>query len=304
MSIIRDWTPDKARSFTKQNLVFQHGLHERPMFDDAGLEELLDRYPREKLGVFTMGEDPVAWTTWRKGSAGGLSGSKLLDAAKAGRIWLNLREANRYLAPYADLAEEVFAEKERQVSGLKTFKRDVGLLISSAKAHVSYHLDVPLVSLWQVRGMKRVWVYPPAAPFVGEEDLEKIVLRESAEQFPYQPDWDAGAEMVELTPGRMVTWAQNAPHRIENGPMLNVSLSMEFMTPQALMRANVIYANGVLRRRAGLRPRLQTGFGPANLGKLAIARGAKVLKLQKPNERVLPATFRLDAGQPGVTLPC
>lgn len=63
MSIIRDWTPDKARSFTKQNLVFQHGLHERPMFDDAGLEELLDRYPREKLGVFTMGEDPVAWTT-------------------------------------------------------------------------------------------------------------------------------------------------------------------------------------------------------------------------------------------------
>ena len=70
MSIIADWTPDKAKAFTRDNLVFQHGLHERPMFDDAGLEQLLDRYPREKLGVFTMGEDPVAWTTWRKGSAG------------------------------------------------------------------------------------------------------------------------------------------------------------------------------------------------------------------------------------------
>ncbi|MDX5393293.1 MAG: hypothetical protein LPJ86_05665 [Caulobacteraceae bacterium] len=302
--IIRDWTPEKARAFGDRTLTFDHDLHTRPLFSDEGLAEALEAYPRNRLGVFTMGEDPADWASWRKGRADDLSGADLLAAAKAGRIWLNLREANRYLAPYADLAEEVFAEKERQVPGLKTFKRDVGLLISSAKAHVSYHLDVPLVSLWQVRGVKRVWVYPPAAPFVGEEDLEKIVLRESAEQFPYQPDWDAGAEMVELTPGRMVTWAQNAPHRIENGPMLNVSLSMEFMTPQALMRANVIYANGVLRRRAGLRPRLQTGFGPANLGKLAIARGAKALKLQKPNERVLPATFRLDAGQPGVTLPC
>jgi hypothetical protein len=50
--------------------VFQHGLHQRPMFDDEGLARLLDLYPRDQLGVFTMGEDPKAWTTWRKGAAG------------------------------------------------------------------------------------------------------------------------------------------------------------------------------------------------------------------------------------------
>jgi hypothetical protein len=112
--------------------------------------------------------------------------------------------------------------------------------------------------------------------------LEKIVLRETAEQFAFDPAWDAGAEAYDLTPGKMVTWRQNAPHRIENGPMLNVSLSIEFMTPPALMRANVIYANGVLRRRLGARPRVQNGFGPTALGKLAVARGAKALKLQRP----------------------
>ncbi len=98
----------------------------------------------------------------------------------------------------------------------------------------------------------------------------------------------------------MVTWKQNAPHRIENGPMLNVSLSIEYMTPPALMRANVIYANGVLRRRLGARPRIQSGFGPAALGKLAVARGAKALNLQTPHVRHLPVTFGLDARQPGV----
>ena len=69
MTVITDWTPQKAKAFTAQTLEFGHGLHQRPMFDDAGLVSLLDRYPRDKLGVFTMGHDPVDWTSWRRGSA-------------------------------------------------------------------------------------------------------------------------------------------------------------------------------------------------------------------------------------------
>jgi len=303
MSLILDWTPEKGRALTRETLGFAHNLHERPLFTDEGLTEVLDRYPRERLGVFTMGRDPVAWTTWRRGSAGELNGAQLLEAAKAGRIWLNLRETNLYLPEYARLCDEIFAEKAAHSPGLRTFKRDLGLLISSADAQVFYHLDVPLVSLWQIRGVKKVWVYPVADPYVPEEALERIVLRETAEQFEFDPAWDDGAQLHELTPGRMVTWKQNAPHRIENGPMLNVSLSIEFMTPEALMRANVIYANGVLRQRVGGRPKIQGGFSPAAVAKLAVARSAKALNLHKPNPRVLPQTFQLDAAQPGLLLP-
>ena len=300
MSVITDWTPDKARDFTTANLAFEHGLHERPMFSDEGLVSLLDRYPRDKLGVFTMGHDPVDWRSWRRGSPGALTGDRLLLAAKEGRIWLNLRQTNDHVPEYAALADEIFADKEAHVPGLRTFKRDVGMLISSANAQVFYHLDVPLVSLWQIRGRKKVWVYPVADPYVGDLALEKIVLKETAEQFAFDPEWDKGAAVYDLTPGKMVTWKQNAPHRIENGPMLNVSISIEFMTPPALMRANVIYANGVLRRRLGANPRIQDGFGPTALGKLAVARGAKALNLQTPHVRHLPVTFGLDAGRPGV----
>lgn len=300
--MILDWTDEKAQAFTRELTTFRHGLHERPMFSDEALADVLDRYPRSALGVFTMGHDPEAWESWRRGSAGEASGAELLEAAKAGRIWLNLRRTNDHLPEYAALADEVFAEKER-AARLKTFKRDIGLLISSADAQVFYHLDVPLVSLWQVRGVKRVWVYPVEEPFVSDRQLEKIVLRETAEQFAFRPAWDAAAQLVELHPGMMVSWPQNAPHRIVNGPMLNVSLSMEFMTPAALLRANVIYANGVLRRRLGARPRLRDGVRIENLAKLAVARAAKALNLQKPNERVLPASFRLDARKPGSLIP-
>ncbi len=293
MTIITDWTAEKAAQMTRANLTFEHNLHERPMFDHAGLISLLDRYPREKLGVFTMGEDPVDWGSWRRGAPGDLSGEQLLRAAQKGRIWLNLRHANDYLPEYAALEEEIFAEK-RDRAGLRTFKRDLGMLISSANAQVFYHLDVPLVSLWQLRGQKRVWVYPVAEPCVGDEQLERIVLRETAEQMAFEPSMDAVAEVYDLTPGKMVAWAQNAPHRIVNGPMLNVSLSIEFMTPAALMRANVLYANGLLRK-SGARPRIQTAPHPMALAKIAMARAAKAAGAAKTFERTLPETFRLQA---------
>lgn len=301
MSVIADWTAEKQAGFTRANLAFDHNLHERPMFNDAGLVSLLDRYPRDRLGVFTMGEDPVDWRSWRRGSPGDLSGEQLLEAATAGRIWLNLRHTNDHLPEYAGLEEEIFAETEAK-TGVRAFKRDLGMLISSASAQVFYHLDVPLVSLWQLRGQKRVWVYPVAEPHVGDEQLERVVLRETAEQLPYRPALDETAEVFDLVPGRMVTWRQNAPHRIENGPMLNVSLSIEFMTPAAVMRANVLYANGVLRK-AGARPRVQTAPHPAALAKIALSRAVKATGLTKAFEGGLPSTFALDPTRPGLLAP-
>ncbi|CAN5340133.1 hypothetical protein BH09PSE1_BH09PSE1_27070 [soil metagenome] len=292
MSVITDWTPEKARDFTTANLAFEHGLHERPMFSDEGLVSLLDRYPRDKLGVFTMGHDPVDWRSWRRGSSGNLTGDQLLMAAREGRIWLNLRHANDYLPDYAALEEEIFAEKTAQ-SGRRTFKRDLGMLISSPNAQVFYHLDMPLVSLWQLRGEKRVWVYPVADSHVTGRELERIALRETAEQLAFRPEMDGPAEVHDLIPGRMVTWEQNAPHRIVNGPMLNVSLSIEFMTPAALMRANVLYANGVLRK-AGLNPGVQTAPHPLALAKIGLSRAVKAAGLVKTFERTLPETFTVE----------
>ncbi|HTI65999.1 MAG TPA: hypothetical protein VL460_00480 [Caulobacteraceae bacterium] len=298
--LIHDWSDAKAEAFGRETLAFRHGLHERAMFSDEGLVEVLDRYPRDKLGVFTMGEDPVEWRTWRRGTAEGLSGAELLEAVKSGRIWLNLREVNAVLDSYAGLAREIFGDIEAH-TGVKTFRHDVGLLISSPNAQVFYHLDATPVTLWQIRGQKRMWVYPRQAPFVTDEEIERIVLRETAEQFPYRPEFDAGAQVQEMTPGVMVSWPQNAPHRLVNGPTLNVSLSIEYLTPPAMLRANVIYANGLMRRRLGARPRLSDGYTPANLAKFGLARTAKALKLHKAGATKAAPSFRL--GHAGVVAP-
>lgn len=296
-AVITDWTKGKAAGFGREALGFHHTLHTRPMFADEALVSVLDRYPRERLGVFTMGEDVADWRSWRRGSAEGLSGEQLLSRVYAGRLWLNLRDANRHLPEYANLCEEIAAEKTHYTRQ-PILNRDLGLLISSPHVEVLYHLDVPLSSLWQIRGEKRFRLYPREAPFVTEDQIERFVLREAEGQFAFDPAWDGEAQVYDMRPGDMLTWAQNAPHRVTNGPMVNVSLSMEFMTPKARLRANVLYANGVLRRGLGLAPAVQERWGPRAAAKVMLARAVKAQVERAQRRRytpILKPSFRLNA---------
>ena len=297
--IFTDWTASDADAFGKKTVLTHHRLHEDAMFSDDGLADLLDRYPREKLGIYTMGHDPKDFRTFRKGTADSVSGADLLEVAKAGRIWLNLRAVNSELSDYSAFCDDMFGELEAGTPGLNTFKRDMGVLISSPDAQVFYHLDVPLVMLWQIRGRKRVWLYPPERPFVSDMDLERVVLRETEEEFEYDASFDAGADMYDLEPGQMVTWPQNAPHRVHNHSMMNVSLSVEFMTWPAIVRANAIYANGVLRRLLKADPRIDRDGAMTQLLKAGFARVFKAVSARKAFVRHIPVTFHVDPNADG-----
>jgi hypothetical protein len=291
-AIVTHWDPEELAGFGRRLIGFRHTLHERPMFSDEGLASILDRYPREALGVFTMGEDLEDWRSWRRGSAGRMSGDLLLAAVKAGRLWLNLRHANEHLGDFAALCDEISAEKEKAFR-TRVLSRDLGLLISSPNARVFYHLDVPLSSLWQVRGEKRIWLYPRDQPYVQADWLERCVHGTAEGQMPFMPAWDAIAESRALGPGDMITWAQNAPHRVDNGPMMNVSVSMEYMTPRARVRANVLHANGLLRTCLGWTPRIQAGPGPVMAAKLMLAAAHKAAIAHRVRAPVLEETFSI-----------
>ncbi len=293
-----NWTPEHRAHFTRQNLLFTHDLDKSELFGDEALIALIDRYPRDKLEVFTMGYDPTTSGQWFFGRRGELDGRALLDGVKAGRLWLNLRKVNHHDPLIHDLCDKLFADIQKE-SGQRTLKEDLGLLISSPNAHVFYHLDIPLVMLWQVRGVKTLYLYPPEAPCLTEHDREAVALRESDEQLSFRTEWDAHALRHDLKPGEMMTWVQTAPHRIVNHDMVNVSLSIEFMTPKAVWKANVLYANGCLRRWLGWNPSLAKSWTVLEPFKIAFARLVKARGGFKGHKSPLKPSFSLDADRPG-----
>lgn len=298
MASLIQWTSELRQYFTQKDLLLNHQLHLNPLFDDEGLIALIDRYPFDKLEVFTMGYNPQGHSEWYLGRRGTLDGASLMQAVKSGRIWLNLRKCNHADPAMAKICNAIFAELEKKTD-IKTLKHDLGLLISSPNAHVYYHLDMPLVMLWQIRGIKRVYLYPAKAPYARDFELEAITLRESDEQLKLNPDWDKDAFVHDLIPGEFLTWQQNAPHRIVNQDCVNVSLSIEFMTPKAIWRANVLYANGCLRRYFGLNPSIETSPKWLEPFKVVFARLIKVLGGFKGKKSLPVPRFSLNASQLG-----
>lgn len=292
--ILSDWDAQKAGDFGKDLVLAHHNLHERPMFSDDGLADLLDRYPRDAFGIYTMDNTRRDKTSFRRGDPGNLNGEQLLKAVQQGRLWINLRNANAHLPEYSDLCDEMFDEVDSKTPGLKTVKRDCGVLISSPNARVFYHLDIPMVMLWQIKGEKNFYLYPNGGEFAQDTQIESIVLRETEEEIDYDPSFDASAKHVLMQPGMVAGWPQTAPHRIDNGDCTNVSLSCEFMTFEALIHANALYTNGAMRRWLGANPSIANDGKSVKFAKAAVARGLKLFNSRKSFEKTTAPSFVVD----------
>jgi hypothetical protein len=93
-----------------------------------------------------------------------------------------------------------------------------------------------------------VWVYPGDERFAPREWVEMIFTRESDDDLPYRPEFDQHATACDLHPGEMLTWPQNRPHRVENVSGLNVSLTTEHYTPEAMKKRMTYLSNRYLRK--------------------------------------------------------
>lgn len=299
--LLENWTPEQADRMNRAIFVAQHRLHTLPMFSNEVLAELLDRHPREHLGVNTMGRDPVRRDEWREGSAGDLTGSELLQACEQGRVWLNVRRVRDYHQDYADLIRDLYADLEAAVPGLETFNHSANLLISSPGAQVYYHLDCPVNMLWHIRGRKRVWAYPLETGIVSDATVEGVLAGEMSEELDFRPEWDELAITTELEPGEIITWPQHTPHRVVNTEGLNISLSTEHMDRAAARRNNVYLANRHFRSLLPGKWNSAKLTGPAAALKefaLRLARRIPAIAPPVPQGYKYPQSFAVDLAAP------
>lgn len=291
--IISDWKPQYADNFSQVSLLLHHRLRETGLFTKERLSKLVDLYPVEKYNITTMGYD-VENPLWREGTKEDYSGAEVIDAIERGRMWLNLRAVETVDPEYGELLNKIFDEFEGYVPGFETFKRKMGILVSSPKVQVFYHADIPGQSLWQVEGKKRVYVYPNEAPYLKPESLESIILGETEEEIPYDRSFDDGAQVYDLEPGEMVHWPLNCPHRVENEDCLNISVTTEHWTSELRKSYAVNYANGILRRKFGFVEPSQNINKWSVYPKAALAVGWRKLQLDKKNKVIRKVDFKVD----------
>jgi len=291
--IFTAWQPEHTALWRNVPLRLKHRLHEHELFSRPALAQLIEAAPRSNYMLIETGR-PNERKLWREGEISGLAGDKVIEAIAGGRIWLNLLRVNEIDPRYGELLDEIFAELEDRVPGLATFKRINGILISSPRAQVYYHFDTADQTLWQIAGSKRVYLYPPAPPFLTPESLENVILYNNETGIRYEPWYEDYATWMELKAGEMAQWPLNMPHRIENDDELSVSMTIEYFTTDIRRRMFVNGANGLLRERLKMRPARNTS-GPAFWAKTAMyAAASKGGLLTRERSKRRPIAFQLD----------
>lgn len=292
------WGPEQAAGFGAGVHVAPHGLAERgDLLDDAALAGLLDRLPASATHIYTMGTDPADRTDWRQGDRGALSGTELLRAVQNGRLWLNLLRVQDHDPAWAETLDQLVAGLRGAVPHLDVVRASATVLVSSPTAFVHYHADPQPNLLWHCRGRKRVLVWPALDPrFVPYEDLQAIFTGEAHEQLPYTTGSDSYATVVDLEPGWVASWPQNAGHRVENVEGLNVSLSVEYATPATLRRERVWGANRLLSTRFHLPVASVRETGPLPAVKAASFRVLRTVWPPVPRDH--SPTFLVDPDSP------
>jgi Cupin-like domain len=294
-ALLPAWSAHTAQLWGHQPIKLPHTLHSSPLFSRDALIELIETYPRSHYALVHMGEQKDR-RQWREGEIGGLKGAQVFEAIQKGRMWLNLRDVSNLDARYKAVLDEMFEQLAQRLPGFNAPRRSCGILISSPKAQVYYHADLPGQLLCQIEGTKRVFLYPATKPFISPENIEDIALFDMELDVPYEPWYDAHAHMHTLNPGEFLQWPLNAPHRVENDDCLNVSMTISFATEQIRRAQTVNLANGILRHRFGMQRPSRALSGVSYWSKLLLQKALRETKWVK-SERAArrQIAFKLDA---------
>lgn len=297
MSIFKDWTDEHTASFGKETITVKHRLSETGLFTDEALADLLDKHPSEQLDVCTMSQEHKLYPNkFRTGDFRDCDGKTLIEAAKAGKIWINARKAMNIHSEYKEVLDQMYGSIA-DIIGKPTFNARGGILISSPAARVPYHCDQTETILWHVRGKKRMYLYPPTEEYLPDEAYQSIITNYREDDIPYTQDMDAGAEIFDLAEDEMISWRLNAPHRVDNQSYC-ISVTTEYSTKESALKNSVMFTNAVLRQKFGVKSRWTGASKPEKYVKSLAGRVLRKIGAYSNQNSDDMVTFKVDKNAP------
>ena len=296
--ILKNWTEEHSAKFQKEILAFKHGLKETGLFSDVALIDLLNKHPKNLLDVCTMGKSDCEFypNRFQTGDFRDVDGSVLLEAAKAGKVWINVRRGMNVHPEYKALLDKMYGGIAEH-TGNKAYNANGGILISSPIAKVPYHFDKTETILWHVRGKKRMYLYPLTEKFIPDRAYEATLLSDLEDDLPYHADYDKEATVIDFEEGDALTWPLNMPHRVENQAFC-VSVTTEYSTRESAMKNAAMIANATLRHRFGVESSYSKA-GPLNRQiKSVFGRVIRKAGLAAKDDRIDLVTFKIDPDAP------
>jgi len=251
-----------AAAYPDRATKLGHGLAGHALLTLEALAGLAERMPADHV-EYNLGKLPLGVRP-EDTPSNGLTLGETIRTIESNGSWAVLKNVERD-ADYGALLDRALAELapivERETGPM--LHREAFIFLSSPGSVTPFHMDPEHNILLQIRGEKTMTVFP-----AGDEELVPAVQSEAFHAGGHRNlDWrdafrDRGMA-VTLLPGDAIHVPVKAPHFVENGPAVSVSLSVTWRSDRSVAEGELHSLNGLLRRRRlpvgriGARPEAQ-----------------------------------------------
>jgi hypothetical protein len=245
--------PEEARAafaaaYPDRSTKLHHGLVGHGLLSLDALAILAERMPAASV-EYNLGKLPLGVRA-EDTPSNGLTLGETIRTIESNGSWAVLKNVERDPA-YAALLDDALAELEpivAQKTG-RMLHREAFIFLSSPGSVTPFHMDPEHNILLQIMGMKTMTVFPPRD--------EHLVPAQKSEDFHggghrnlvWQDGFKARGTAVRLEPGDAIHVPVKAPHFVENGPTVSVSLSVTWRSKRSVAEGELHSFNALLRKR-------------------------------------------------------
>ncbi|MFC4593051.1 cupin-like domain-containing protein [Sphingobium tyrosinilyticum] len=259
--------PDEARGvfaavYPDEAAKLSHGLAGHPLLSIEALAGLAERMPAASV-EYNLGKLPLGVRP-EDTPSNGLSLGETIRTIETNGSWAVLKNVERDAA-YGALLNAALAELAPLVEARTgaMLNREAFIFLSSPGSVTPFHMDPEHNILLQIRGEKVMTVFP-----AGDEELVPALQSEAFHagghrNLVWRENFHGRGMAVKLLPGDAIHVPVKAPHFVENGTGVSVSLSVTWRSERSVAESELHGLNALMRRRGlptgriGARPERQ-----------------------------------------------
>ena len=240
------------QSYPLRPCRMRHFLADHDLFRIEALQDLADsldpaliEYNRADIDVEM---DPNATPT------NGLSIRDTLGSIESCSSWAVLKQVQKH-PKYSALLDQCLKSIEPAVlpkTGLYQH-REAFIFISSPGAVTPYHMDPEHNILMQVSGRKFMHLFPKGDDRFCSQEAHEAFHAGGHRNLQYDSSFEDGGEVYELNSGDALYVPVTAPHWVENGDKVSLSLSVTWRSRESRKESHLHKINRTVRK-LGLRP--------------------------------------------------
>jgi hypothetical protein len=246
---------ERDRLGRSESFRFRHSLANDPSLSLAEVTKIAEQmFAEKRYGQLVYRGETYARRPGDPPDSDIESARNVLDMLRAikgtpGKT-VRLVRLNEVSGRLASISEQFVAELSALYRQPLRGRAFATLFISAPGAVTGYHLDHALNFLLQICGTKTVYLFDPRDPSVlSQQDRENWYMNRLGKP---EKD-DAKAMRYDLSPGDGVHHPVTAPHWVQNGPELSVSLALGIVL-RSSDRDKKIHQVNYMLRRLGFRP--------------------------------------------------